>query len=146
MAVCKTCNSEFLDDSKFRKRVYCEFCRKEKVKERARLAIRKRYQAYYLWLKEMSCRFCGQNSPSCLEVHHLCKNTKRYGSTKIRGQSDLYNKEDVLNGCAIVLCANCHSTFHRHWGGKGANFPDQTIESTLEVINMEYNKWRCFHG
>ena len=131
----------------------CPYCKlqtprggacKDCMKTRNREYQRKKYFQYYLWLKEQGCSYCETNSPSCLEVHHLSKNSKRF-NTSSRGQSEMYNKEDVEKEIAIVLCANCHSTFHRHWGGKGAYFPEQTKESTMKIIEMEYDKWNIIH-
>lgn len=142
MASCQSCSIDLPSDATSKRRKFCTPCKDERRKITARVFMRKRYQAYYAWLREKGCSSCRINSPSCLEVHHLCKDSKRFGSLRFRGQSDQYNKKDVESGIAIVLCANCHSTFHRHWGGKGATFPDQTLESTLEIIRLEYNRWR----
>ena len=145
MADCLDCGFKMNKRSKYRKHIYCEPCRIERRKETQRQSMRRQYNKYYLWLQEKGCEYCAVSSPSCLEVHHLCKNSKRYDTTS-RGQSYLYNKQDVESGIAIVLCANCHSTFHRHWGGKGAQFPDQTIESTMNIIDLEYKRWEDSDG
>ena len=135
---CETCNANLIGSKRQR---FCSPC----LKERQRVQAKDRYNVYYLWLKDHGCLFCNIDSPSCLEVHHLSKNGKRYSTTS-RGQCEKYNREDVEDGKAVILCANCHSTFHRHWGGKGADFPEQTEESTVKIIELEYDKWEAFNG
>ena len=136
---CKYCDTSLEGERLNRK--YCRPCALQRQKKQHK----ERYDKYYLWLKEKGCVYCNIQLPCCLEVHHLCKGSKRYSATA-RGQSEKYNREDVINEIAVVLCANCHRTFHRHWGGNGRPFPDQTEESTMNIIELEYNKWELSSG
>lgn len=145
MANCLDCGEQIKLKSKFKKHTLCSKCKLERKREYGKVSSQRSRDKYYLWLQENGCSFCKTNSPSCLEVHHLCKHSKRY-NTKARGQSHIYNKQDVEDGLAIILCANCHSTFHRHFGGKNAKFPDQTRKSTLDIIKLEYTKWEAWGG
>jgi hypothetical protein len=71
-----------------------------------------------------------------LEVHHLHRDYKRYG----RSQSAVANLQDLEKGTAVVLCANDHSLFHSHFGGKNASFPPQTKESVISICLLERAK------
>jgi hypothetical protein len=107
---------------------YCKPCKSEYDKQRKEV-LKKQYHDY---LSGIGCEACGEKHPHCLEVHHLFKGAKRY---KRGSQSACYNVEDLEMGTAIVLCSCCHSIFHGYFGGKNMSFPDQTKESTVEIIN-----------
>jgi hypothetical protein len=85
------------------------------------------------YISDIGCLSCKEHHPGLLEVHHLSKEAKRYK----RSQDLMYNVQDIKAGTAVVLCANCHSLFHYHFGGKISPFPDQTVESVLKVVNLE---------
>lgn len=101
-------------------------------------AKRAKRKAYRDYLCSLGCACCGENHFGTLEVHHLHSSYKRYG----RSQGSSHNREDLDANLAIVLCANCHSIFHFHFGGKNSNFTPQTKESTVAIINLERNKER----
>jgi hypothetical protein len=82
---------------------------------------------------DLGCYVCKENHPGTLEVHHLTKEAKRFK----RSQDLMYNVQDVQANTAIVLCANCHSIFHSHFGGKNSPFPAQTKESVFKIVNLE---------
>jgi hypothetical protein len=84
-------------------------------------------------LSSYGCCVCGITNSKVLEVHHLHKSYKRYG----RSQSGAANLQDLEKGIAVVLCANDHSLFHSHFGGKNASFPPQTKESTILICQLE---------
>lgn len=106
---------------------YCKPCKAKYDRDRKVVAKAE----YHSYLSSLGCSACGEKHPHCLEVHHLFKGAKRYG----RSQAPCYNKEDLESGAATVLCSNCHSIFHGHYGGKVMPFPDHTIESAVEIIN-----------
>lgn len=97
--------------------------RKRKVEKR---------EDYHNYLSDMGCSCCLDKHPHALEVHHLCKGSKRFKGS--RSQSSDYNIKDIESGIAIILCATCHLMFHQHFGGRASNFPDQTKESTIMII------------
>lgn len=70
-----------------------------------------------------------------VKLCYTCKTEKDI--SEFSPKSSEYNLDDVSKGIAIVLCANCHSLFHAHFGGKSAHFPDQTKESTVEIIKLQ---------
>ncbi len=118
--------------------VRCAPCRPLHANQQARESR----QAFGRTLHELGCSACAEDHPFALEVHHLCKGAKRFGSS--RGQDHTYNLQDLESGAAIVLCCSCHSIFHRHFGGKAVDFPDQTTESTVAIIALERNLYRGY--
>jgi hypothetical protein len=86
----------------------------------------------------LGCCVCNETHPGILEVHHLSKEFKRYK----RSQSLIHNIQDIEQEKAVVLCSNCHNLFHWHFGGKVKPFPEQTKQSTIDIINLERNKER----
>lgn len=130
MAFCSGCKKELPD----RNRVgVCTKCRKHYDRQR-----RENFQrnVYHVMLENNGCEACGFNHPRALEVHHLSKGDKRFAKNGSRSQSLHYNKQDIEMGKAIILCANCHLLFHSHFGGRRADFPDQTKQSTIDIINQ----------
>ena len=128
MATCPHCNEELPEGRKL------YICRKCMYKYNRRRAEKYKNEVYKVLLENLGCSACGFNNPNALEVHHLCKGDKRFAKGGARSQSLFYNKQDIEAGKAIILCANCHLLFHAHFGGRQANFPDQTKESTVKII------------
>lgn len=87
-------------------------------------------------LSEYGCCVCGIKRHEVLEVHHLHRDYKRYG----RSQSAVANLQDLEKETAVVLCANDHSLFHSHFGGKNADFPPQTKDSVIAICLLERAK------
>lgn len=125
---CSTCEQE-LHSEQFAttKNNICRKCKSQYD----RVYSKRRHLEYKLWIKEKGCVCCGFDHPDALEVHHLASKYKRFGTS----QDKMYNVQDVDAGLAIVLCANCHLIFHSHFGGRSAGFGEQSIESTIDIIN-----------
>lgn len=124
---CSTCKKDETETYFTKKQQMCRPCKSEYDK----VYNKKKSLEYKIWLKDKGCMCCGFNNPDAMEVHHLGKEYKRFGSS----QASNYNIDDVDKGVAIVLCANCHLIFHNYFGGRALKFPTQTIESTIEIIN-----------
>jgi len=84
-------------------------------------------------ITKFGCESCGEMHKGVLEVHHLASEYKRFK----RSQDMMYNLQDLQAGKAVVLCSNCHNKFHWHFGGKRMPFGEHTIESVLNIINLE---------
>lgn len=133
---CTTCKIE-KDESEFSKvggkltylRGNCKECRRKDTLFKAN----KRNKQCKQKLEGYGCCVCKITRAEVLEVHHLHSSYKRFG----RSQSSFSNLQDVENGTAIVLCANDHSLFHGHFGGKNASFPPQTKESVINICLYE---------
>jgi hypothetical protein len=109
---------------------------KDEVRYNNSISQGKRRAKLKQYILDLGCAVCNNHHPGVLEVHHLSSSYKRYK----RSQDLMYNVEDLKEGKAIVLCANCHNIFHYHFGGKNSKFPDQSRQSTIDVINLELNK------
>lgn len=62
---------------------------------------------------EHGCIICGEKDPSCIEFHHIDKETKEFGiSDAIRNG---YSIQRILNELAkcIPVCSNCHKKIHK---------------------------------
>ena len=137
--ICSRCGEE-KDESLFHKvggtskhtRGDCIDCRREVANRKAFISNQKNRQK----ISEYGCCVCGISRYEVLEVHHLHSSYKRYG----RSQSTFANLQDLNKGTAVVLCANDHSLFHSHFGGKNAEFPIQTKESVIEICILERKK------
>ena len=137
--ICSECNQE-KDESCFSLvggihkylRTNCIVCRNTSTKLKKQIKDKQ--------LKDIiagyGCCVCGIKRHEVLEVHHLHGSYKRWG----RSQSNTANVQDIKNGVAVVLCANDHSLFHSHFGGKNAQFPPQTKESTVDICLFERAK------
>lgn len=125
--ICPQCELEFDDPNRDYR---CKPCISKYNSDR-----QANYKIYYKQLmRKLGCQACGFNHPDAIEVHHITKGSKRYSSEGKRTQGLFYNERDLDAGKAITLCANCHLLFHSHFGGRHADFPDQTKESTIAII------------
>lgn len=116
----------------------CIDCRRMITKHKASIVNFKNKQK----LSEYGCCVCGISRCEVLEVHHLHGSYKRYG----RSQTSSANLQDLEKGTAVVLCANDHSLFHSHFGGKNSEFPIQTKESVIEICILERKKGGFNHS
>lgn len=132
MAVEKTCNecNKTYTVKKDCGGLHCNPCMRKLDRAEQNRKIQKKYKEL---LGSLGCRCCGFDHPDALEAHHLCKDTKRY-PRRSSGLPAYYNIKDIEDGVSVVLCANCHLIFHNHFGGRSKPFPDQTAESTVEII------------
>lgn len=128
---CPTCGAPPV---KFSNYGYCKPCKSVYDRER-KVRLLKEYKRY---LSDKGCSACKESHPDCLEVHHLFKGAKRFKGS--RSQSNMYNKQDIDKGVGIVLCANCHLHFHSYFGGRHADFPPQTEQTTVECINLNKSR------
>ena len=130
MGLCCTCKEEESQVVDPR----CSSCRNKQYKK----YHKKKQKEYHDYISNLGCICCGESHPSCLEVHHLNPiQDKRRDRIRNRHR----NKKDLDAEIAIVLCGNCHNLFHSYWGGKAAEFPEQTEESTITIIQFERDKF-----
>ena len=75
---------------------------------------------YYInnrkWLKEykksLYCFYCNENTPCCLDFHHLDKSKKEYSiALAIRAGWSIKRIKTEIEKC-IVVCSNCHRKIH----------------------------------
>lgn len=68
-------------------------------------------RAFQKWKATLSCLLCGENTPICLEFHHVNDDTKDFNISDPGVHSSLGKMVQELNKC-VVLCANCHRKVH----------------------------------
>lgn len=101
--MCKVCYREY--GNKYYKQVD-----REKQINRATANVKKVVDQYRDWKSQQHCLVCGEDSPECLDLHHLDPSVKDLNpsAAKFYGRKKL-NEE--IKKCVIV-CANCHRKIH----------------------------------
>jgi hypothetical protein len=87
--------------------MYCERARTNNPR------YRQRNQQFINEYKEKKgCKFCQENTPVCLDFHHIDPNIKDWNiSVMSRGASSITTIKKEINKC-IVICSNCHRKLH----------------------------------
>ena len=117
---CKECNN-----ARRRKSGYSRG-KREADKERAKLIV-----AGYRKLKQsMGCDKCGEDTPECLEFHHVNQNKDKNINPRMVLESQL---EELLK-CAVV-CANCHRKIH----AKILSEPAPMTEEEIRNCGADWN-------
>ena len=62
------------------------------------------------WKSSCGCKVCGENDPSCLDLHHLDPNVKEDHPAKF-SRTSLHKFLSEAKKC-VVVCANCHRKIH----------------------------------
>lgn len=75
-----------------------------------------RYEANRLrlseWKAQQQCKFCSENDPDCLDLHHLDRNEKDVNVSDVVTAWSWERLTTELKKC-IVVCANCHRKIHK---------------------------------
>ena len=86
-----------------------------KNKEKRRLQIKewqiKRQESWKSFKSTLKCKLCEENSPCCLDFHHLDPNEKDVALSQVANRWSDKRLEQELSKC-IVLCSNCHRKIH----------------------------------
>lgn len=62
--------------------------------------------------QSFGCKFCDENEPVCLELHHLDPTAKEINPSDMAGRGWSWERmQRELSKC-IVLCSNCHKKVH----------------------------------
>lgn len=131
-ALCKRCDNSFIKQAA--NHCYCESCVKEKAALSQLVYEAKHREALGALKQKTGCECCDEVNVKCLQVHHLSSEQKWEGR---KCASVKNHKKDYDDGLAIILCASCHLLFHNHFGGANKEFPPQTKESVIKIINLE---------
>lgn len=78
---------------------------------KARTNTRKYKNQYQDYKAQLQCQRCSEDSPSCLDFHHVDPDQKDYAISKAIRTKTLKAIQEELNKCA-VLCSNCHRKYH----------------------------------
>jgi hypothetical protein len=114
---CKNCNIKF-EVSKNRHVFCCLKCGR-KYRSKSNKGKGRHIKGYVMYGTNEYCCFCGSENKYCLEFHHLCRTSSNNG---------------------IVLCSNCHYTFHNKYGRRENMYARSTPESLLIDLYEEYQK------
>lgn len=105
---CKKCQSEFS------KKHYLS--NKDNYRKRAKknnALYRERNRQFVSYYKHKSgCYFCKENTPVCLDFHHLDPSEKEINvSIMSRGANSINSIVKEIDKC-VVICSNCHRKLH----------------------------------
>ena len=132
--VCSTCQEEkpisefgFKNKHKGKLQSTCKRCQsecskkhylsnKDDYRKRARknnLLYRERNRKFVSEYKsKKGCYFCQENTPICLDFHHLDPNEKEINiSVMSRGANSIDSIVKEIDKC-LVICSNCHRKLH----------------------------------
>lgn len=107
-STCKACQS------KCSKKHYLS--NKDGYRQRARknnkLYRERNRQFISQYKSEKGCYFCKENTPICLDFHHLNPDEKEINiSIMSRGANSIETIMNEVNKC-LVICSNCHRKLH----------------------------------
>lgn len=84
-------------------------------KEKRKLANKnwraRKKEEYKQWKKTLRCERCGEDHPSCMDLHHINPSEKEMSISQMAGLFSLDKLKKEAEKC-IVLCANCHRKEH----------------------------------
>lgn len=83
----------------------------EKYATRGRLYYAKQAALLAEYKNGLSCTFCGESEPPCLEFHHVDPTVKDFGIAEMIGQYGWDKISSELKKC-VCVCANCHRKIH----------------------------------
>lgn len=130
MKTCTRCNQE-KPETEFHKsstkanklRAHCKVCVKEydhgwyqnnkKLVQKHAANHRKRMRKRILEVKRtLSCRFCDEDEPICLDFHHPDPSTKNFAISDAVNHGFGWNTIlEEIDKC-ICVCRNCHAKIH----------------------------------
>lgn len=105
---CKECQSKYhkkhyLDNKKY-------YGNKRKLNNRKYRTMGKKFIDEYK--SNSCCYFCKENTPCCLDFHHLDPNAKDSNISQMKGHAR--NIETIMKEIdkCLVICSNCHRKLH----------------------------------
>lgn len=90
-----------------------KYHRRNKVERSAyTIKMQNKRQALYQALKaKLSCVICKENTPCCLQFHHLDPTQKDNAISQISRLVSVDRLLTEMSKC-MILCGNCHAKFH----------------------------------
>lgn len=61
--------------------------------------------------ESLKCVFCKENTPCCLDFHHLDSNNKNNEVSYLASAKNIHKVVEEINKC-ICVCSNCHRKIH----------------------------------
>lgn len=71
----------------------------------------KQKQLFQDWKIKQSCQVCQENTPECLDLHHLNPKEKEYSIGSLSSRIKFERLMQEIEKC-VVLCSNCHRKLH----------------------------------
>jgi hypothetical protein len=107
-SACKECHA------KYHKKHYQEnkavYTRKRRVNNRKYRTKGREFIDEYK--RSKGCNFCHENTPCCLDFHHIDPTQKTNNISKMKSNARaIHIIEKEINKC-IVVCSNCHRKLH----------------------------------
>lgn len=87
--------------------------------------VAERKQKLRIWMEDykssIGCSMCGETHPACLEFHHLDRDDKVSGISRMVNHG--VSKKKILEEASkcIILCSNCHRKLHYTKGESGTH-------------------------
>jgi hypothetical protein len=105
---CKQCQSKYHKQHyESNKEIYCERARANNPRYKQR-----NQQFINQYKAKKGCKFCQENTPVCLDFHHVDPNIKDWNiSVMSRSASSIATIKKEIDKC-IVICSNCHRKLH----------------------------------
>ncbi len=101
---CKACYNEY-------NRKYYQ--KGENLKQLARVKTnRQKYTEIYKdWKSNQSCVICGEDSPECIDLHHVDPSVKEGTISQMINSRSWDRIQEEIQKC-VVVCSNCHRKIH----------------------------------
>lgn len=133
---------ELSERQRSNRKEYANTSRGRLVEQKARAKHRERRRQYFFdYKKGMSCVYCGENNPLCIDMDHIDPSTKKFTpSTAVTNGTSWQEVLEELNKCQPV-CRNCHGIKSIIESGKLINQDiDQYVPDSLkEVMCQSYS-------
>lgn len=115
---CKICYNEY-------NREYYQKGEKLKQLTRVRKNQKKHAARYKDWKTDQSCVVCGEDSPECIDLHHVDPSVKEGTISQMINRWSWDRIQEEIKKC-IIVCSNCHRKIH---SGR--------IESPVSSVGLE---------
>ncbi|KKL82837.1 hypothetical protein LCGC14_1980740 [marine sediment metagenome] len=102
LSVCKICADIATKISRSKKPEHYSLLRK-KSKDKA-------WKKFHSWKRKIGCKYCKENEPYCLDLHHIDPSTKEYTLSHLVGGSWEVLMEEASK--CVIVCKNCHAKIH----------------------------------
>lgn len=100
---------ELAERQRAKRKEYADSTKGRLVEQKARANHRERRRQYFFEYKQgLSCVYCGEDNPLCLDMDHIDRSTKKFTpSTAVTNGTSWEVVLEELDKCQPV-CRNCH--------------------------------------
>jgi hypothetical protein len=105
---CKECQSKYHKEHYLTNKKY--YSNKRRINNQKYRSVGRKF--IYAYKAKQGCKFCTENTPCCLDFHHLDPKEKDSTVSKMKGHArNLSMIKNEIAKC-IVVCSNCHRKIH----------------------------------